>query len=67
MALTGARSIASSNHPVQTNYGHRISPISTEGGLAQAGIEPTVSNRSNSKDNAQAEAINGLNKTELID
>ena len=34
--------------------------------LAEAGIEPSVSSRGNSYNNALAEAINGLYKTELI-
>ncbi len=34
--------------------------------LAQAGIEPSVGNRGDSCDNALAETINGLYKTELI-
>jgi putative transposase len=34
--------------------------------LAQAGIEPSVGSRGDSYDNALAETINGLYKTELI-
>jgi transposase InsO family protein len=34
--------------------------------LAQAGIEPSVGSRGDSYDNAMAETINGLYKTELI-
>jgi transposase InsO family protein len=34
--------------------------------LAEAGIEPSVGSRSDSYDNALAESINGLYKTELI-
>ena len=34
--------------------------------LAEAGIEPSVGNRGDSYDNALAETINGLYKTELI-
>ena len=34
--------------------------------VAQAGIEPSVGSRSDSYDNALAETINGLSKTELI-
>ena len=34
--------------------------------LAEAGIEPSVGSRGDSYDNALAETINGLYKTELI-
>jgi len=34
--------------------------------LSEAGIEPSVSSRGNSYDNALAETINGLYKAELI-
>jgi putative transposase len=34
--------------------------------LAEAGIEPSVASRGDSYDNALAETINGLYKTELI-
>jgi transposase InsO family protein len=34
--------------------------------LAQAGIEPSVGSRGDSYDNALAESVNGLYKTELI-
>ena len=34
--------------------------------MAEAGIEPSVGSRSDSYDNALAESINGLYKTELI-
>jgi transposase InsO family protein len=34
--------------------------------IAEAGIEPSVSSVGDSHDNASAETINGLNKTEII-
>jgi transposase InsO family protein len=40
--------------------------FTTRNGLAQAGIEPSVGSVGDSYDNALAETVNGLFKTELI-
>jgi len=49
-----------------SDRGSQYVPIRYTERLAQAGIEPSVGSRGDSYDNALAETINGLYKTELI-
>lgn len=50
----------------QSDRGSQYVSIRYSERLAEAGIEPSVGSRGDSYDNALAETINGLYKTELI-